>query len=65
MTIDLSPLSGVLVGDADPELVELEARLRNAQLTADVKALDLLIADDLLFAGPDGRLANGRWSVGT
>lgn len=50
-------LRGVLVGDADPEIVELEARLRDAQLAADVRALDALIADDLLFTGPDGQLA--------
>ena len=50
-------LSGVLVGPPDAELVELEARLRDAQLAADTAALDALISDDLLFAGPDGRLA--------
>ena len=47
--------------DADPgdvaELVACEARLREAQLAADVAALDALIADALLFTGPDGRLA--------
>ena len=57
MALDSSLLSGVLVGAPDPEIVELEARLREAQLTADVAALDALIAQDLLFAGPDGRLA--------
>lgn len=41
----------------DPEILRLEARLRAAQLTADVQALAELIADDLLFAGPDGNLA--------
>ena len=35
---------------------DLEAQLRSAQLNADVPALDRLIADDLLFAGPDGAL---------
>ena len=41
----------------DPEIAALEAELRAAQLTADVAALDRLIADDLLFTGPDGALA--------
>jgi ketosteroid isomerase-like protein len=43
-------------GTADPEIVALEARLRTAQLNADVDALDLLIADELLFTGPDGQV---------
>ena len=34
----------------------LEAQIRAAQLAADVGALDRLIADELLFAGPDGQL---------
>jgi uncharacterized protein (TIGR02246 family) len=42
---------------ADPEIEALEAELRAAQLGADVAALDRLIADDLLFTGPDGALA--------
>jgi hypothetical protein len=41
----------------DEEILQLEARLRLAQLTADVPTLDALIAEDLLFAGPDGALA--------
>src|SRR4051812_42513751 len=45
-----------LVGPADPEIVALETRLRAAQLDADVAALDALIADALLFTGPDGQL---------
>ena len=45
-----------LVGPADPEIVALESELRNAQLAADVAALDHLIADELLFTGPDGQL---------
>jgi ketosteroid isomerase-like protein len=57
MASDLTLLSTILVGSPDPEVVELEARLRTAQLEADVAALDALIDDDLLFAGPDGRLA--------
>jgi hypothetical protein len=53
---DLTLITGAVVGDADPEIVALEARLRAAQLAADVAALDALIADGLLFTGPDGRL---------
>ena len=53
---DLAPLQRVLVGAPDPEIVALEARLRMAQLAADVGALDALIADALLFTGPDGQL---------
>jgi len=49
--------SNALVGTPDPEIVMLEHRLREAQLSADVAALDVLLAEDLLFAGPDGRLA--------
>jgi len=60
MSYDPAPLSAVLVGPADSEIVALEARLREAQLAADVPALDALIAEDLLFAGPDGRLATKR-----
>lgn len=51
-------MNAVLVGEPDAEIVELEAQLRAAQLAADVSALDALIADELLFTGPDG-------SVGT
>lgn len=43
--------------DADAEIVACEAALRVAQLDADVAALDDLIADRLLFTGPDGQLA--------
>ena len=53
---DRIPLATVLLGEPDPEIVELEARLRAAQLAADVAALDALIAEDLLFTGPDGSL---------
>ena len=49
-------MHAVLVGAADPEIVACEARIRAAQLAADVAALDRLIADELLFTGPDGRL---------
>jgi ketosteroid isomerase-like protein len=53
---DDTQMTAALVGAADPEIVALEARLRAAQLAADVAALDALIADALLFTGPDGRL---------
>jgi ketosteroid isomerase-like protein len=55
-TADITAMQGVLTGEADLEIVALEARLRAAQLSADVTALDELIADELLFTGPDGRL---------
>ena len=60
MNADVQLWSTVLAGPADSEIVALEARLREAQLAADVSTLDALIADDLLFAGPDGRLATKR-----
>lgn len=50
-------MQAVLVGTGDPGIVASEAALRAAQLGADVTALDRLIADDLLFTGPDGQLA--------
>jgi ketosteroid isomerase-like protein len=53
---DDTQMTAALVGAADPEIVALEARLRAAQLAADVAALDALIADALLFTGPDGQL---------
>ena len=52
-----SAIAAALRGEADPEIVACEEQLRDAQLNADVDALDRLIADDLLFTGPDGRLA--------
>ena len=55
-TPDVAALETVLVGPADPAIVRAEARLRAAQLDADVAALDALIADELLFTGPDGQL---------
>src|SRR5215207_6314342 len=54
--MDTSALDQALVGNADPEIVLLEARIRAAQLTADLTALEELISDDLLFTGPDGQL---------
>jgi ketosteroid isomerase-like protein len=53
---DVTMMAAVLVGTADPEIVGLEARLRAAQLQADVAALDALLAEALLFTGPDGTL---------
>ena len=53
----MEPFSSALVGEPDPEIVALESRMRAAQLAADVTELDALIADDLLFVGPDGQLA--------
>ncbi|WP_104022264.1 nuclear transport factor 2 family protein [Gemmatirosa kalamazoonensis] len=55
-TSRVDDMERVLVGSADPEIVALETRLRAAQLDADVAALDLLIAEELLFTGPDGQL---------
>ena len=49
-------MRSVVTGAVDPEIVALEAELRRAQLDADVVTLDRLIADELLFTGPDGRL---------
>lgn len=54
---DIDQLQAVLRGPADPEIVALEARIRAAQLAADVRALDALVGDELLFTGPDGQLA--------
>ena len=49
-------MQAALVGSPDDEIVALEAALRRAQLDADVAALDVLIAEELLFTGPDGQL---------
>jgi ketosteroid isomerase-like protein len=53
---NIMALERVLVGTADQEIVSLEARIRAAQLSADVTALSELISDNLLFTGPDGQL---------
>ena len=53
---DIARMQAVAVGDVDREIIVLEATLRAAQLAADVTMLDRLIADELLFTGPDGRL---------
>ena len=52
-------MRAVLAGEADRETLEIvarEAELRAAQLAGDAAALDGLIADQLLFTGPDGEL---------
>jgi ketosteroid isomerase-like protein len=54
--IDTIALEQVVVGIADQEIVRLEARIRAAQLSADVAALHELISNDLLFTGQDGQL---------
>jgi hypothetical protein len=54
---DIAAKAAVLVGAPDHEIVAMEARLRDAQLRADVGVLDELLDDDLLFAGPGGDLA--------
>jgi ketosteroid isomerase-like protein len=51
-------MNDFLIGAPDPLIVSLEERLRQAQLDADVAALDELIAEPLLFAGPDGNVAS-------
>jgi len=56
---DVAAMRAVLRGDASPAVLEIvgrEAEIRAAQLAADVAALDDLIADELLFTGPDGQL---------
>ena len=53
---DLEAMEAVLFGEPDPEITELEARIRAAQLDADIRALDKLISEDLLFTGPNGEL---------
>lgn len=41
---------------ADKEILELEERIRRAQLEADIAVLDELISENLLFTGPNGQL---------
>ena len=53
---DLAPMQEALLGAPDPHIVTLEARIRAAQLGADVAALDQLLSEDLLLTGPDGQL---------
>ena len=56
---NLAVVSDAFVGPLDEralEIVQCEAAIRVAQLTADIAALDRLISEDLLFTGPDGQL---------
>jgi len=53
---DVAMMEAVLIGPADPEIAACEGQLRAAQLAADVSALSRLIADEVLFTGPDGQL---------
>jgi ketosteroid isomerase-like protein len=53
---DLDIMRRAQLGAPAPDIVALEARLRAAQLTADVAELDALISNELLFTGPDGTL---------
>jgi ketosteroid isomerase-like protein len=43
--------------EIETQIRECEARLYAAMLASDVAELNVLIADDLLFAGPTGELA--------
>ena len=60
----IAVMQAALVGSADAEIVACEARIRAAQLAADVAELERLIADDLLFTGPDGRLGSKAEDLG-
>ncbi len=53
---DVAVMTAALQGPPDPDIVACESRLRAAQLSADLVALDQLIDDQLLFTGPDGQL---------
>lgn len=53
----------VLVGEGDRTILQMEARLRAAQLAGDAEALSQLIAEDLLFVGPDGNLATKNMDI--
>jgi ketosteroid isomerase-like protein len=53
---DIAQMEAVLIGTPEPEIVMLEAQIRAAQLNADIATLEHLIADQLLFTGPDGQL---------
>lgn len=60
---DEEAFTAAVRGPVDPEILRLEARLRTAQLSADLPALAELVADDLLFAGPDGSLATKEQDI--
>ena len=61
--IDERMFEQVLVGEGDRAILRMEARLRAAQLAGDAEALSQLIADDLLFVGPDGNLATKKMDI--
>jgi ketosteroid isomerase-like protein len=61
--IDTLAFDQALVGDTDQEIVILEARIRAAQLSADLTALEDLLSDDLLFTGPDGQLGTKEQDI--
>lgn len=54
-----SPRSGLVTPGADHELIDAEQALFTAMTHADVRALELLVADDCVF-----RIAQGNGSVG-
>jgi ketosteroid isomerase-like protein len=54
--LDQAEIDAVLADAGDSEIAALEAQLRDAQLSADVPTLNRLLAEQLLFTGPDGQL---------
>lgn len=55
----------VVIGQPDPEIVALEEEIRAAQLAADTAVLDRLIAEELLFTGPDGNVGTKHTRLGS
>lgn len=51
-------ISSDRMDSVEEQICELEARLYQAMADSDFEALDELIADDLVFVGPDGQLAS-------
>ncbi len=47
----------------ESEIIKLEEELRNAMLTSDVKKLDELIDDALIFSTPDGKIATKQMDL--
>lgn len=45
------------------EIKKLEEELRLAMLSSDVKKLDILISDNLIFLGPDGSVATKQMDL--
>lgn len=62
---EVAVMQGVLVGDADPEIVACEARLRAAQLGMDDVALDRLVTEELRVrrVGPEVAALRTRLAV--